>query len=46
MEIKNENPEDAFGYSKENMCDKCKKHKAVIEYKGSKYCTWYCGKKN
>ena len=27
------------------MCDKCKKHKAVIEYKGSKYCTWYCGKK-
>lgn len=28
------------------MCDKCKKVKAVIKYKGGKYCTWYCGKKS
>ena len=27
------------------MCDKCKKHKSTIEYKGGKYCTWYCAKK-
>ena len=26
-------------------CDKCKKHKPQIDYKGSKYCTWYCAKK-
>jgi hypothetical protein len=26
-------------------CDKCKKIKAVIEYKGGNYCTWYCVKK-
>ena len=30
----------------EDNCDNCKKHKAVIEYKGGKYCTWYCGKKS
>jgi len=27
------------------MCDKCKKVKAVIKYKGGHYCTWYCAKK-
>ena len=27
------------------MCEKCKKHKPQIDYKGSKYCTWYCAKK-
>ena len=26
-------------------CDRCKKLKAVIEYKGGNYCTWYCAKK-
>jgi len=26
-------------------CNKCKKVKAVIEYKDGKYCTWYCAKK-
>jgi hypothetical protein len=25
-------------------CDKCKKIKAKIEYKGGKYCNWYCAK--
>ena len=27
-------------------CDKCKKIKAVVEYKNKKYCTWYCAKKS
>ena len=33
-----------FVYSVMN-CDKCQKHKPVIEYKNGKYCTWYCAKK-
>jgi hypothetical protein len=27
------------------MCEKCGKHKSVIEYKEKNYCTWYCAKK-
>ena len=27
-------------------CDKCKKVKAVVNYKNKKYCTWYCAKKS
>ena len=26
-------------------CNKCKKVKAVVNYKNKKYCTWYCAKK-
>ena len=26
-------------------CQKCEKHKSQIDYKGKKYCTWYCAKK-
>ena len=26
-------------------CQKCNKHKSQIDYKGKKYCTWYCAKK-
>jgi len=26
-------------------CDKCGKIPAKIDYKGKKYCTWYCAKK-
>ena len=26
-------------------CNKCKKVKAVIQYKDGKYCTWYWAKK-
>ena len=28
-----------------NLCDKCKKIKAVVKYHGGSYCTWYCAKK-
>ena len=28
-----------------NKCEKCGKIPATIEYKGNKYCTWYCAKK-
>ena len=27
-------------------CKECKKVKAVVNYKGSKYCNWYCAKKS
>ena len=27
-------------------CDKCKKVKAIVNYKNKKYCTWYCAKKS
>jgi hypothetical protein len=27
------------------ICQKCKKIKAVVKYKGGNYCTWYCAKK-
>ena len=30
---------------KSKKCDKCGKIPANIEYKGKKYCTWYCAKK-
>ena len=34
------------GFSnKSDKCDKCGKIPANIEYKGKKYCTWYCAKK-
>ena len=29
----------------DNKCDKCGKIPANVEYKGGKYCTWYCAKK-
>ena len=29
----------------DNKCSKCGKIPATIDYKGSKYCTWYCAKK-
>jgi len=28
-----------------NKCSKCGKIPATIDYKGKKYCTWYCAKK-
>ena len=31
--------------SKSGKCDKCGKIPATIDYKGKKYCTWYCAKK-
>ena len=30
----------------DNKCDKCGKIPASVEYKGKKYCTWYCAKKD
>ena len=30
----------------DNKCDKCGKIPANVEYKGKKYCTWYCAKKD
>ena len=30
---------------KGDNCDKCGKIPANIDYKGKKYCTWYCAKK-
>ena len=30
----------------DNKCDKCGKIPANVEYKGGKYCTWYCAKKD
>ena len=35
----------SFDGAMTKFCDKCKKHKPQIDYKGSKYCTWYCAKK-
>ena len=29
----------------EDKCDKCGKIPAKVDYKGKKYCTWYCAKK-
>ena len=29
----------------QEKCNKCKEHKSMREYKGGKYCTWYCAKK-
>ena len=29
----------------DNKCDKCGKIPTNVEYKGKKYCTWYCAKK-
>ena len=29
----------------DNKCDKCGKIPANVNYKGKKYCTWYCAKK-
>ena len=29
----------------QEKCNKCKNLSSTIEYKGGKYCTWYCAKK-
>jgi len=29
----------------QEKCNKCKEHYSMLEYKGGKYCTWYCAKK-
>ena len=34
-----------IGKGKYMTCQKCEKHKSQIDYKGKKYCTWYCAKK-
>ena len=28
-----------------NVCDKCSKPNPPVDYKGNKYCNWYCAKK-
>ena len=27
------------------MCNKCNKPNPPVDYKGKKYCNWYCAKK-
>jgi len=29
----------------QEKCNKCKEHNSMLEYKGGKYCNWYCAKK-
>ena len=29
----------------QEKCNKCEQHNSMLEYKGKKYCTWYCAKK-